>query len=296
MIMNDLLTYAKEIGHEVFITTTFPKQDNYIDNADLTILCDVFNSPLSIKKMSRAFISYIIETDKYIHFDNAYVDSCNMDYLPCNGSASNFCEHKNQLSFIDRLRKRELSNKCFNNNSLVRKMYQNSISNIFLSPLHHSKVSAMLNIESKEYFILRPTVDTSIFFDKGEERDIKYIFAGAISEAKGVDNLKEFFKDSEDKILMVGKNIYGKKLEFADYTGFVDYSEMPKYFNRAQNFVYLPRWPEPQGRVVVEAALCGCNLITNENVGATSFPFDIGDPENLKNSEQEFWEYIQKLI
>jgi hypothetical protein len=65
--------------------------------------------------------------------------------------------------------------------------------------------------------------------------------------------------------------------------------------NRAKNFVFLPRWPEPQGRVVIEAALCGCNLITNDHVGATSFPFDISDSSNFQNATEEFWEAIEGL-
>jgi hypothetical protein len=66
--------------------------------------------------------------------------------------------------------------------------------------------------------------------------------------------------------------------------------------NRAKNFVFLPRWPEPQGRVVVEAALSGCNLIVNENVGALSFPFDISNPENIRNAEELFWEELESRI
>ena len=94
---------------------------------------------------------------------------------------------------------------------------------------------------------------------------------------------------------MIGKNIFGKKLDFAEYTGFIPYEEMPEYFNRAINFIYLPRWPEPQGRVVIEAALCGCNLIVNENVGATSFDFNIAEKQNLVGAIDEFWEYITSI-
>ncbi|MEI8631928.1 hypothetical protein P4S72_07170 [Vibrio sp. PP-XX7] len=45
----------------------------------------------------------------------------------------------------------------------------------------------------------------------------------------------------------------------------------------------------------MEAALCGCNMITNENVGATSFDFDISNEDNLQGAVEEFWEYIMKI-
>jgi len=292
MIMNSLLSYAKSLDYEIFITTMSPKQNNYIDDADITILCDVFNSPSSFSKFDRNFLNRIIAKGQYFHFDNSYVDTCNLDYLPCNGFSGINCEYKSMFEIKSNIKRREVTTKCFQANIIVESLYKNSLSNIFLSPLHYQKVSKMMGIEDKENFILRPTVDTTMFYDRGEERDIDYIFAGAISEAKGVGNLIEYFKGTDKKVVMIGKNIYGEKLDFAEYIGFIPYEEMPKYFNRAKNFIYLPRWPEPQGRVVVEAALCGCNLITNDNIGATSFDFDIGNQDNLRDSEQEFWNYI----
>jgi hypothetical protein len=66
--------------------------------------------------------------------------------------------------------------------------------------------------------------------------------------------------------------------------------------NRAKNFVFLPRWPEPQGRVVSEAALCGCNIIGNENVGALSLGIDLSDPRNYGKEEEKFWMALEGLL
>jgi len=292
MIMNDLLSHAKNTGYEVSMTSIRPFQKNYHKDADLTILCDIFNEPTLSKKFDLSFIENIVVNDKYIHFDNSYVDTCDLAYLPCNGNSQEKCEHKSLFNLKSNIQRKTISTKCYQSNELIHKIYRNSIANIFLSPLHYTKVSQMLNIQGRPHFILRPTVDTEKFNNKNQERDIEYIFAGAISEAKGVEKLKEYFKGTDKKLVMIGKNIYGEELSFAEYTGFIPYEEMPKYFNRAKNFIYLPRWPEPQGRVVVEAALCGCNLITNENVGATSFDFDISNKENLSGAVEEFWEYV----
>jgi glycosyltransferase involved in cell wall biosynthesis len=296
MIMNDLLTYAISDGHEVNITSIRPLQNNFKNDADLTILCDIFNEPTLGKKFDQNFIRNIVENNNYIHFDNSYVDTCDLAYLPCNGENHETCKYKSIFNVKSNIQRRTISKKCFQSTSLIGDIYNNSLTNIFLSPLHYKKVTQMLNIRHRPFFILRPTVDTEKFYNKNQERDIEYIFAGTISEAKGADNIKEYFRNTDKKLLMVGKNIYGEHLPFAEYTGFVSYDEMPNYFNRAKNFIYLPRWPEPQGRVVVEAALCGCNLITNENVGATSFDFDLSDNKNLKGAVNEFWEHINSII
>ena len=114
-----------------------------------------------------------------------------------------------------------------------------------------------------------------------------------ISEAKGYFNLRNL--PYKEKIVFVG-DIHPKiKLDFGKHLGKLPYAEIPSLMNRAKNFVFLPRWPEPQGRVVVEAALMGCNLIVNDNVGATTFPFDLADPNNYKDSADIFWDEIEKL-
>ena len=69
----------------------------------------------------------------------------------------------------------------------------------------------------------------------------------------------------------------------------------PGWMNWAKRFVFLPRWPEPQGRVVIEAALCGCELALNGQVGAASFDFDLKDPKNLTGAEEEFWLALEAL-
>ena len=50
------------------------------------------------------------------------------------------------------------------------------------------------------------------------------------------------------------------------------------------------------GSVVVEAALCGCNLDLNDNVGAKTFEFDISVPENYENAADEIWIKLEQLI
>ena len=90
-------------------------------------------------------------------------------------------------------------------------------------------------------------------------------------------------------IVLVGVIAPGTELDFGRHVGPVPYTEIPRWMNRAKNFIFLPRWPEPQGRVVSEAALCGCNIIANHNVGALTLGIDLSDPRNYGNEEVKFW-------
>jgi hypothetical protein len=85
MIMRQLLQTGRERGHEIVLTSILPKQARGFKDPDLTILTDLFNCPTYSDRFSISKLNDICLNDKYIHFDNAYVDSCNLDYLPCTG-------------------------------------------------------------------------------------------------------------------------------------------------------------------------------------------------------------------
>jgi glycosyltransferase involved in cell wall biosynthesis len=225
---------------------------------------------------------------------NAYVDVCNLGHLPCSGQAEARCAYKSPLHLVHNLALRDFGWQCFALEPLVRKLFANSALNVYLSPLHQRTIEGILGGDrGRASFVLKPTIDSTVFYNQRRERDIDYLFVGVIGEAKGLAAMRERFRGAD--IHFVGKVAPGEKLDFGTYHGSVPYSEIPNFMNRAKHFVFLPRWPEPQGRVVVEAALCGCELITNQNVGATSFPFDIRNPANFAHAGEEFWTAIEQL-
>jgi glycosyltransferase involved in cell wall biosynthesis len=293
VVLQQLIETGRNRGHEIKITSLYPKKADIFLNPDLTILADIFNEPLRYRHFPNSFLKQVIETKKYVHFDNAYVDCCNLDYLPCSGNKDKACKHKSFRNIKRNIRSRDFSKWCFQENNLIQNLYGNSVLNIFVSPLHQQIINKMLRLDDTKAYVLKPLVDGNTFYNMYKKRDIEYLFIGAIGEAKGINNMRERF--STEKIYLIGNLVKGTKLDFGSWLRFLPYQEIPHYLNRTKNFVFLPRWPEPQGRVVIEAALCGCNLITNENVGATSFPFDISSYNNFKNAGQEFWEGIEIL-
>lgn len=296
-----LINTGRERGHKFTFTTAKDYQSGFDETADLDFLVDVFNFPHTIKsrgnwiRLDQNLISEIVKNRPFVHLSHAYVDVCNLGYLPCSGVASNPCPSKSNFSISRSIISRELGSKCFAQNGLVTQSFTSSLANIFVSPLHLRTTEKILNLTlQNNSIILKPVISLQDFKNMGLERDIENLFVGVISEAKGYYNLREEYKDKS--IVLAGKLHPDIKLDFGTYLGELPYSEMPALMNRAKNFVYLPRWPEPQGRVVVEAALSGCNLVTNENVGAISFDFDISQPENLEKPEEEFWESLEEVV
>ena len=301
VVNRQLIEAGIERGHKFTFTSARKKTDGYDKSADFDFLADVFNYPETLKSrgawihLDKVLLNSIVNTRPFIHLTNGYADVCNLGYLPCSGLATNPCKFKLPKNVKRNTAALDFKNDCFVQNQIVHKAYSNSILNVYVSPLHQEITSKILGFnDSLKSIVVKPLIDTSAFFNYNSDRDIEYLFVGVLSEAKGFFNLQKEYSDKD--LVIVGDVHPGVKLNFGKHLGKLPYSEIPKIMNRAKNFVFLPRWPEPQGRVVVEAALSGCNLIVNENVGAISFPFDISEPKNLENSAETFWEELEMQI
>ena len=293
VVLGRLLEVGRLRGHEIAVTSTDPGTKDRHRNPDLWFLADLFNCPTRLTQLSKDLIREACR-GKYVHFDNAYVDCCNLDYLPCSGSAQEPCPHKSPWNLKRNLKSGDFGSRCFGQDRLVQELYRNSRLNLFVSPLHQKTVYQVLGLpQSQPHLVLRPLIDPERFKDQGQERDLEYLFVGAIGEAKGAAALAAQYGNAD--LHLIGASVDGKPPGFGTWHGKVPYLEIPGWMNRAKRFVFLPRWPEPQGRVVIEAALCGCELVLNGQVGAASFDFDLKDPKNLTGAEEEFWLALEAL-
>ena len=300
MITRALIEEGRRRGHSICLRSVRPRVDEGIGQADLYWLVDVFNFPQTLKsrgawlRFPNDLLEDIATNRPFVHMSNAYTEVCNLGHLPCSGQSRARCVHKSPMRFVRNLALRDFGRECFALDPLVRKLFARSALNVYLSPLHQQTIEGVLgDARGQDTFVLKPMIDSAVFYNRRKERDIDYLFVGLIGEAKGLAAMRERFRDTN--IHFVGNIAPGEKLDFGTYHGSVPYSDIPHFMNRAKHFVFLPRWPEPQGRVVTEAALCGCNLITNENVGATSFPFDIANPANFVGAADEFWDSIERI-
>ncbi|WP_439506873.1 glycosyltransferase [Sediminibacterium sp.] len=281
-IINDARLFGIDIKYgyreNTLISRILPPSMNLHKNPDLWILSDIFNIPTHRISFQRDFLMDIITNQKFIHFDNAYVDICANGALPCNGLRSSLCQN------------------CLKNPSREL-LYKNSLANFFLSPLHLKTINQYFgNIYLNKSHIVDPFIDTKNFCNLNIERDIEYLYVGTISGYKGYENIKDKFENIGDDFYFVGPKSKSLKLFSNNYLGIKSTKELPLIYNRAKNFVHLPTWKEPMARTVLEAALCGCNLIVNENVGATSFDFDLSNSDNYVNNIEKFYKTISNLI
>ena len=303
MISRALLETGRARGHDVRISSVRPIREEQHAEPDLVLFIDIHNTGHTWRALgawrgfSQSTLRAAAGQAPFVHLSNAYVDVCNLPYLPCSGQrAGGACPAKAGIPWAQRrMLLRDGSTDCSASHASRRWLYEEAALNVYLSPLHQRVTQSLLQLDdSPPSYVLTPMIDTSHFYNRGIERDIDYLFVGVISEAKGLDAMRKQYWDKN--IWLLGRVSPDVKLDFGRHVPHVAYDEVPFYMNRAKNFVFLPRWPEPQGRVVAEAALCGCNIIGNENVGALSFDMDLSDAANYTGVEAGFWDRVEGLV
>lgn len=80
----------------------------------------------------------------------------------------------------------------------------------------------------------------------------------------------------------------GYSVEQVDYLS-ISYKDMPELYNQYKALVIAPIMLHAFCRMVVEAKACGCQVITNDRVGAMSWPDPVA--ASLKANEQ-FWSMV----
>lgn len=279
-IMRKLLETAAARGHSVRITSKDSADRHALP--DLWYLCDVYNCPSERNTKLHPLIEEVVRGPvPFVHHDNAYVDLCWHGALPCNGVGLDgfSCHVKGAGCSVRR----------------AAPLYANAALCSFLSPLHRAVHVGALGsalLPEDKCILVPPAVDTDVFKDLGGERDIELLSYGGQSEAKGYHNIMRAFP--RGSVTFIGGNSPELlKPDDGKYLGAVPQSEMPRILNRTRNYVHLPRWPEPFGLIVAEAALCGCELIVNDNVGAASWKLDLKNPRVYEDSCGSYWSQVE---
>jgi glycosyltransferase involved in cell wall biosynthesis len=243
-------------------------------SADIFVLSNLRNCPQLGLSLPADLIDRILANRRVALVEDAWLDTCQLD-MPCGGDPS----------ACPRACDRTWANRLFGRAQIV----------VFVSPMQQRMIRSVLSARSRHFEIVRrPFIDVTRFRPLGLERDIEILYVGAINEAKGYHNLINRFGPA--RITFVGRNGMNEPIA-GKYLGEVPYEQLPELYNRAQTFAHLPQWHEPMGRAVVEAALCGCELVTNERVGVTSFPRDEWtDPAVVSDNGERFWTEFEQAV
>jgi len=182
------------------------------------------------------------------------------------------------------------------------RIFKNSLCNIFLSPLHFEEHRKDVPLENA--MVMPSPMNVDLFKDHNLDRDIDFLFVGRFSPPKGVTNVLNLSVVNPDKAFyFTGSGpleSFIRQYKNCTVLRDVPYEKMPELYSRAKKLVHLPLWPEPFGRVVLEAYLCGCELIVNGRIGALSYNFPFHNESKvrtlLKEAPVQAWKKIGEIF
>jgi len=295
LVMREVLAQAEACGHEVVLVNLWPEPTlPRVVDVDGWILADVYNVPERQRRLDQRVLRLLpgsrvhrfhrllrqALSEPYVHLDNAYVDTCDLPYLPCNGDVSgDGCPFRPGTP-------------CFRKQTAP--MYDQARGSFFVSPLHAEVVGRLQPGAAARSELLKQPIDPRPFLEQrrdNNDRDIEWLYAGALSEAKGTDRLG----DLRPLTIVTARDSGPRPLDATVHAAIPPH-EMAKWFGRARKFAYRPRWPEPFGRVVAEASLAGCQLEVEGNVGACSYGDDLSDPAFYAGAAEKFWDDVKRLL
>lgn len=175
---------------------------------------------------------------------------------------------------------------------------------IFLSPFHRDSIFRTIKCRFENYALVPSPIDTTIFkMSKTPKEPNSVIFVGNLCEDKGSNDIIQYAKDNPHlKFYAVGWGSAVESLkvvENIEYVGELSQKELVKYYQRCEYFYHKPKDCDAFARTVIEAYLCGCNLILNSQVGAVSWDWDFSNYNEIKKnvqSQSKFWKVIEDEI
>jgi len=140
--------------------------------------------------------------------------------------------------------------------------------------------------------------------EQSDEFTILYV--GRVEPIKGIDLLLDALAELPTvraKIIGEGSQMESLEAKAArqetrdriDFCGWVNYDDLPKYYNTADLFVHPGRWPEPLGRTIYEALQHDLPCVVSDIGGP---PWLVGDAGETfrRNDAQHLAAQIQDII
>jgi len=172
---------------------------------------------------------------------------------------------------------------------------------VWLSPKHReSYLFSMPELESYPHLLMPSPIDITQFDIKEKIKRIpNTVIGNNILPFKGAKEVLKYCRAHQEYTF----NFIGGEPENVsdfpsnvNFVGRVNHKDVPRLLMSHQYAIALPTTVQPFERFPIEAALAGCELIINDNVGCSSYPW-FQDYEQMKKevwtAPKKFWKFIE---
>jgi len=268
-----------KLGHKIDIILPSRLNKKNIKKYDLVILN-------SITRFKVEDIYWLIDNVPYIKYEHD----------------AGFCMWKNPLC----------EENCFKTNRqkctpyFYRKIFAQSELNIFLSPLHlqgHKQFFWNELTDNKTIVIPSPLKKDKFKQDKTKIKRGHYLYLGAISPTKGVEEILVDFKDKGKKLCFVGPAndvpLFNSILRNGHtYLGELPYEKIPALLREYPNLLqYQTEINDPFCRTAIEGLASGCKLIIKNKNRIGAFSYKVSKEKLLDmcyKAPKKFWTEVEK--
>ncbi len=182
-------------------------------------------------------------------------------------------------------------------------LYKEVSHTVFLSPLHRKNVEKIVGYNVVNSSLVSSPIDVKKFRMGGQKEENSVLWCGNFCHDKGSLEFMDYAEcNKQMKFYVAGWGSDIGKIESygnMEYLGELDVDKLAKEYQRCEYFYHRPIGDEAFGRAVVEAYLCGCNLLVNDIVGVMSWNWDFSDYESVRKnvqSESRFWQIVKDCI
>jgi len=192
-----------------------------------------------------------------------------------------------------------------------RKLYDESILNIFMSPLHaEANFSVMPELAHRPYAFVPSAINLEDYRSKEEVDPIPNTVIGVnvLHRFKGMANILKYTREHPELSFTFagGKEGEPELPPNCLYVGLKNREELVKLYASHEALIHLPSTPQPMERVPAEYILANRKgrLIVNSLIGLFSWPNTIKDGKVnreevvrlMSQSPDMFWEAVEKVI
>ena len=174
--------------------------------------------------------------------------------------------------------------------------------NIFVSPFHKKNHIKAFGESVNDHSICLPVaIDTSKFTNKNYQREKNTIFVPNYYKCR--KNIDQYIIQNQNKKFIIGGSAHEVfKTNNVEIIKLIPNEQMADQYNRVDTIYHCPTQIQAGERVLFEAVLCGCKVITNDIVGHHSWrtEFDYTDAKILKprldRAVFDFWKAVDKCL
>lgn len=183
---------------------------------------------------------------------------------------------------------------CF---EVEKEIYRRSRLNVFISPKHAQHYIDLCGEEIKGRSICLPLSFCVDDWKMGGPHTPGTVFVPSYGKCR--DNVLDYLKSNShlkffiaSDVVLAGKNVFS--------LGKINYTKMCEYYPMYETVFHCPLEKCAGERILFEAIMSGCKVITNENAFHTSWDFDWRNDAVLrpilKKAPYEFWAAIDGVI